>query len=231
MQVIKASAKDTSVAVANVVAFGTLGMLCLPYAAHALLASPEQSGLFLGTAVHDTSQVLGSAMTYRQVFDAEEVLKVAAVTKLTRNLFLAGVVPGAAWQYREGASEDYSAPVSPLPATEFGLATFQKFVPGFVVAFVGAAALRSAGDLALQGGSTIAGVDAASFEAAANWIASTGSTVGLGMAMSAVGLRTSATALRGVGPRPFLVGGSGALVVGGTGFTMIKVLEYAGSFP
>ena len=95
---IKATPRETAVAVANVVAFGTFGMLAYPYLAHYLLA-PEsaQVGLFLGTAVHDTSQVLGSAMTYKEVYGDEAALQCAAVTKLTRNLFLAGVIPGLTW--------------------------------------------------------------------------------------------------------------------------------------
>jgi uncharacterized integral membrane protein (TIGR00698 family) len=231
--VINADAKETAVAVANVVAFGTLGMLCYPYVAHALLPGPQQAGLFLGVAIHDTSQVLGSAMTYNQLFNEESVLKAAAVTKLTRNLFLAAVIPGLAWQYRdEGprAEADESraaAPASSRAATMSGLATFQKYVPGFVVAFIGAAGVRSAGDYLLQGGASWGGVDAAAFDAACNAAASAGATVGLGTAMAAVGLATSASALKGVGPKPFLVGGVGALIVGGTGFAMIQALSHA----
>jgi outer membrane protein OmpA-like peptidoglycan-associated protein len=51
-------------AVANVVAFGLFGMLFYPYLAHSLLGSSETIGLFLGTAIHDTSQVVGAALTY-----------------------------------------------------------------------------------------------------------------------------------------------------------------------
>ena len=42
----------------------------------------------------------------------------------------------------------------------------------------------------------------------------------LGTAMAGVGLSTSASSLRGVGWKPFAVGGAGALVVGGTGVTV-----------
>ena len=56
-------------------------------------------GLFLGTAVHDTSQVVGAALTYSQLFSDPAVVKVAAVTKLTRNLFLAAVIPGLVWAH------------------------------------------------------------------------------------------------------------------------------------
>merc|ERR1711907_344849 len=85
---IKAEQQEIGVAVANVVAFGTLGMLTYPYVAHALLESSEQVGLFLGLAIHDTSQVIGSALTYKMVYDDELALQVAAITKLSRNLCL-----------------------------------------------------------------------------------------------------------------------------------------------
>lgn len=54
---IKATQREVAVATANVVAFGLGGMLLYPYVAQAICHSPEQVGVFLGTAVHDTSQV------------------------------------------------------------------------------------------------------------------------------------------------------------------------------
>ena len=60
-----------------VVAFGLIAMLTYPYLAHALLPTSETIGLFLGTAVHDTSQVVGSALTYKQVYGDDVVLRVA----------------------------------------------------------------------------------------------------------------------------------------------------------
>ncbi|EDQ86589.1 uncharacterized protein MONBRDRAFT_28203 [Monosiga brevicollis MX1] len=53
---IRASEQETAVAVANVVAFGTLNMLLMPHVAHALFASSTQAGAFLGLSVHDTAQ-------------------------------------------------------------------------------------------------------------------------------------------------------------------------------
>ena len=88
---------------ANVVAFGLFGMLVYPYLAHALLPGSAAIGLFLGTAVHDTSQVVGAALTYRQIYGDDVVLRVATVTKLTRNLFLAAVIPMLTWLHRASA--------------------------------------------------------------------------------------------------------------------------------
>ena len=64
---IEADEREVAYAVANVVAFGLFGMLIYPYLAHAVLGSSETIGLFLGTAVHDTSQVVGAALTYKQI--------------------------------------------------------------------------------------------------------------------------------------------------------------------
>ena len=65
---IDADEREVAYAVANVVAFGIFGMLAYPYVAHVLLQRSETVGLFLGTAVHDTSQVVGAALTYRQLY-------------------------------------------------------------------------------------------------------------------------------------------------------------------
>jgi len=54
---IRANEKEVGLAVANVVAFGTIAMLTYPYLAHSMFAHSEQVGMFLGTAIHDTSQV------------------------------------------------------------------------------------------------------------------------------------------------------------------------------
>lgn len=47
---------------------------------------------------------MGSALTYNEFYGDEVVLQTAAVTKLTRNLFLAGVIPGLAWHTRKAVA-------------------------------------------------------------------------------------------------------------------------------
>lgn len=218
---IKASQRDTSFAVANVVLFGTIGMLVYPYFAHAVIPSSHQIGIFLGLCVHDTSQVVGSALTYATVFGDEEVLKVATVTKLTRNLFLAGVIPGLTYMTakREGLVEPSS---SLLPS----FAQFKKYFPGFVGGFMGMSALRTVGDVTLaEYGAALGVLDADAWAAATKFVGNElGSHLLLGTAMAAVGLTTSASALKGVGAKPFVVGFAGAAAVGLTGFTSTMIL-------
>ena len=54
-------------------------MFAYPYMAHALLAPRRSRGLFLGTGIHDTSQVMGAALSYKEIFHDERALQVAAV--------------------------------------------------------------------------------------------------------------------------------------------------------
>ncbi len=223
---INAKNRDIAVAVANTVAFGTLGMLAYPYLFNVLCTSSEQVGICLGVGIHDTSQVLGSAMAYKETFDDDVVLKVAAITKLTRNLGLAFAIPGLTYVHAmeqqklsevsgvEGLKK--SAPYL-LGESISGLNTFQKFVPPFLVAFVGMSCLRSTGDYML-------GQDVEVFQHAMNFVGNDLSKYALGTAMAGVGLSTSASSLKGVGWKPFAVGGAGALVVGGTGFAVASMV-------
>jgi uncharacterized membrane protein YadS len=105
----------------------------------------------------------------------------------------------------------------PIGDTISGLATFQKYVPNFLIAFVAMSSLRSTGDFFL-------GQDAETFQQTMNFIGNDLSKYALGTAMAAVGLSTSASSLKGVGWKPFAVGASGALVVGGTGFAVASMV-------
>ena len=64
---IRARHAETAFAVTCVVLFGCIAMLFYPWvASHFLAASPVHAGIFLGTAIHDTSQVIGAALIYSQ---------------------------------------------------------------------------------------------------------------------------------------------------------------------
>jgi uncharacterized integral membrane protein (TIGR00698 family) len=211
---IQAPNKDLAVAVANTVAFGTLGMLFYPYLFHEICSSSEQVGMCLGVAIHDTSQVLGSALSYKETFGDEVAFKVAAVTKLMRNLGLAFAIPALTYKHISSLPKEEEVSSN---ETMSGLMTFSKYVPPFLVAFLGMSALRTVGDAML-------GTDVELYSHAMNLLGNNISTYALGTAMAGVGLCTSASSLKGVGWKPFAVGGSGALVVGATGFTVASLL-------
>jgi uncharacterized integral membrane protein (TIGR00698 family) len=213
---IEADEREVAYAVANVVAFGLFGMLVYPYLAHALLPSSETIGLFLGTAVHDTSQVVGAALTYRQVYGDDVVLRVATVTKLTRNLFLAGVIPVLIWMHVRGAPGARSAQGASL----------RQYVPGFVLGFLAMAVVRSLGDWTVATSGTAFGLwDAASWATITKQLGDYwASQILLGTAMAAVGLNTNLAVFKGVGLKPFAVGMAGALAVGAVGMLMAVLL-------
>ncbi len=204
--VIEAEEKEVAYAVANVTCFGLIGMLVYPYLAPHILATSEQIGLFLGTAIHDTSQVMGAALTRKEVFHDDISFRVATVTKMTRNLFLAVVVPLLSWDYSRKHREDMEK------------VSWTQLLPGFVLGFVGLSLLRTLVDsFALVDPQTWKGiVHLFGDQLGAHWC--------LGMAMSGVGLQTRTDVFKGVGFKPFLVGLVGALFVGLAGLIMASLL-------
>ena len=97
-------------------------MLAYPHVAHALFpeGDSKHKGLFIGLAVHDTAQVMGCAASYAEQYAEEAVVSAAAVAKLTRNVFLAGVVPLMAVRHGGAA----------------GASSFAAALPTFVLGFV-----------------------------------------------------------------------------------------------
>ena len=214
---IEADEREVAYAVANVVAFGLFGMLAYPYLAHALLGSSETIGLFLGTAVHDTSQVVGAALTYKQVYADDVVLRVATVTKLTRNIFLAAVIPILTWMHVKNQRAS--------GATGTSGARLSSLVPGFVIGFLLMAVVRSVGDWTLGSNGAAFGIwNAASWASITKQLGDYwASQILLGTAMAAVGLNTNFAVFKGVGLKPFAVGMAGALVVGAVGMIMAVI--------
>ena len=69
-------------------------MLLYPYFANFYFEGNSLfAGLFLGTAIHETSQVAAAGLIYEQQFNSPETLNIATVTKLIRNTFLIVMIP------------------------------------------------------------------------------------------------------------------------------------------
>src|SRR5688572_16063311 len=124
--VIRARHVETAFAVTCVVLFGCIAMLFYPWLASQVFAtSPVHAGIFLGTAIHDTSQVIGAALIYSQQLGAPDALSAASVAKLLRNLSIAVLIPAAAWfMHRRSGS------------TEENTGARARVVPVFVIGFV-----------------------------------------------------------------------------------------------
>ena len=94
---------------------------------------------------------MGAALTYGQLYGDEVVIKVAAVTKLTRNLFLAALIPGLAiYATRTGLVNLHSQ--SDKSSTNSTKINWTKVFPVFISVFVGMTLLRSGGDASLVDG-------------------------------------------------------------------------------
>jgi uncharacterized integral membrane protein (TIGR00698 family) len=203
---IGAEDREVTYAVATVTVFGLLAMLLYPYFAHwAFAGDPVKAGLFLGTSIHETSQVAGAALIYAQVFGQPQAVDVATVTKLLRNVFLVVVVPLLSLMYlsRQARGEGARRP---------GL--LQLF-PTFVLGFLAMAVVRSLGDAGVLAGGKAFGLwDAAAWRQVYGGLNKLGTDVLLASAMAGVGLNTSLAVFRDLGAGPMVLGLASALTVG-----------------
>ena len=213
--VIKARHAETAFAVTCVVLFGCAAMLCYPWVAGRFFASsPVHAGIFLGTAIHDTSQVIGAALMYSQQAQAPAALAAASVAKLLRNLSIAVLVPLAAWLARrhEATGEGHAE-------AHQGLAPHAQLVPMFVLAFLAFIVVRTVGDGLFHQG--------ALWHAVVN-TGYTGSDLFLTCGMTAVGLSVSFTDMWRIGWRPLAAGLVVASLVGVCSLTLtLTLLHFA----
>ena len=203
--VIGAEEREVAYTVANVTLFGLAAMLAYPYLAHGLFGTSSGSvGLFLGTGIHDTSQVMGAALSYKQLFGDERAFQVAAVTKLTRNVFLVAVVPLLAFLHARRSGEKGRS------------VAIGKLFPLFVLGFLAMAIARSLGDAGVSGGGLAFGaLDAGAWARVTKLLGETWASAALGTAMAAVGLTTDLRSLAKLGARPLYVGAASAALVAG----------------
>jgi uncharacterized integral membrane protein (TIGR00698 family) len=217
---IDAEDEEVAYAVAVITIFGLLATLVYPFASNVIFGGDAaRVGLFLGTSVHDTSQVVGSAKVYADVFGAPLALDVATVTKLVRNVFMAAVIPFMAFYYaRKTASRVEGAGKK---------TSFVKLLPLFVVGFVLMAMVRSIGDVGINRGGSAFGIwGGAAWEGIYTFVKTSAGNL-LVVALAGVGLSTDFRAFKGLGFKPFVVGLGAALVVGVVSFVAITLL---GSF-
>lgn len=206
--VIGAKQNETSYAVACIALFGLLAMLFYPPLARELFAGDASAaGIFLGTSVHDTAQVIGAGMAYEQLYGPSATLETATVTKMLRNLSMLIVIPLVSiWYHRRSASS--------------GAATnWTSMVPLFVIGFAAMSLLRTVGDMG--GGRAFGVLNAGDWQQLLGW-ASFASSFFLTAAMAAVGLSTNLKDIVRIGPRPLLMGLFAALAVGAASTALLK---------
>ena len=193
--VIKASKNEVSYAIANITLFGILSMLIYPYFANLYFdGDPLLIGLFLGTSIHETSQVAAAGLIYDQQFNSPETLNIATVTKLIRNTFLIIMIPLFAILYNRGKTKEKSYSIISI-------------FPYFVLGFVGMIILRNLGDEIFVNNNKDNWIEIINFIKIL-------SKIFLTMAMAAVGISINLSELKSMGYKPFIVGLIAAVTVG-----------------
>lgn len=197
---IKAKEEETSYAVAVIALWGVAAIFIYPTIARQLPITDQQFGVFAGTAIHSTPQVVGAGFVY-----SKEAGETATAVKLVRNCFMAPLAMLIALWYtrKHAASADGSAKVN-----------YARAFPWFLFAFFIASWLGTNGYVTKEWftlGDYHIGID--QFTAAGRFL------IVLGMA--GVGLNTDLGSIRRVGLKPLFVGLAGAVVVAGVSAGMI----------
>ncbi|MEV0284133.1 MULTISPECIES: putative sulfate exporter family transporter [unclassified Kribbella] len=162
-------------ALATIFTFNVVAVLTFPPLGHLMGLSPEAFGLWAGTAINDTSSVVAAGYAYSQQAGDQ-----AIVVKLTRSLMLVPIV--LTLVVLKSRRDARTSSAQRLP--------WRKLVPLFLIGFIAASGLRSAGLVPLS------------------WLP-TLSTIGtflITSALVAIGLSLRPKELRDTGPRALLLG-------------------------
>ena len=212
--IIEAKKAEVTYAIANITIFGVIVMFLYPYLAHYMFDGNTKSiGLFLGTAIHETAQVIASGLIYEQHYKNTNILEIAAVTKLVRNTFLLVMIPSVIYFFNSrNENKRYS---------------IIKIFPLFIVGFLLMSLIRSTGDYIF------------SIYAMENlyeiWIKFIDviillSSVSLGIAMASLGLMTNIKEILKMGLKPFIIGFIAASAAGIVSFFIIKLFSLINLF-
>jgi uncharacterized integral membrane protein (TIGR00698 family) len=179
-------AKRNAVAysLATIFTFNVVAVLLFPPLGHLLGLSPEAFGLWAGTAINDTSSVVAAGYAYSQQAGDQ-----ALVVKLTRSLMLVPIVLTLVLLKTRREARVASAGSAGTESVKPRL-PWRKLVPLFLVGFIAAAGLRSAGLVpnSWQSGLSLTG------------------TILITSALVAIGLSLRPAELRKAGLRPLLLG-------------------------
>ena len=206
--VINAKKTEIAYAIANITLFGVIAMIFYPYFTEWYFGEDDlRAGLFLGTSIHETSQVAAAALIYDQQFNSPETLNVATVTKLIRNTFLVLMIPLFAFLYNRGKMKG-------------GSYSILNIFPYFVLGFISMIILRNLGDQ----------IFLIENEKQFYWInfielMKIFATTFLTMAMAAVGISINLSELRLMGYKPFIVGLIAAVIVGFISLIYIEIIS------
>jgi uncharacterized integral membrane protein (TIGR00698 family) len=211
--VIEAASTDVAYAISTIFLFNIAAVLVFPLVGHAIGMSQQSFGLFAGTAVNDTSSVVATATTY-----GTAAANHAIVVKLVRTLMIIPICLGLAGLTARRQRAELAAPAREPELALVGVGVSSggstgvvggttasastsasarmsplrvvRLVPWFLIGFVVAAGLNSAGVIPSGSHGSLQRV----------------SVFLVAVALSAIGLSTNVPALRKAGPKPVLLG-------------------------
>jgi len=192
---IKAKEEETSYAIGTITLWGLAAILFYPKIAQLLAASDIQFGVFAGTAIHATPQVVGAGFIFSDLAG-----KTATAVKLVRNCFMAPLAFFIAAWFTKVSLDSAKKEKKRVNAA--------KAFPWFLFGYFIMAGLNTAGYF------TRAGIDGLT------WLG----RFLIIISMAGIGLNTVLSAFKKVGLKPLLVGLLGALVVAGVSITMIALV-------
>ncbi len=190
--VTEGSDEDVAYAIAVVTLFGSASMLLYPVG-NAWMHMPAQAyGLWAGSSIHETAQVLAASFQGGAISG-----RFGAVSKLSRVMLLAPVVLTLGWaaRRRDGAASGKARAVP---------------VPLFLVGFIAAICINSAGILPASATQAVVKID----------------QFLLALSLGAMGLETSFRKVREAGLRPMLLGSGAWLFISAFSFTLIRCLAW-----
>lgn len=200
--VIEADEEEVSFAVATITLFGLLAVIVYPLIGHLLNLPDRAFGLWSGTAVNDTSQVIAVSAIYSDLAQ-----NFATIVKLTRNTLMAPLILVIGLIYNRLITKKASIEGN-APRVKIG-----QLVPGFVVGFILMSLFRTLGvtlgflpQNTSEPGQLIMAANILNFMDATSKFA-------ILMALSAVGLSTDLSSLKRIGLKPLLVGTFVALLL------------------
>lgn len=190
---IGAKEEEVSFAVAVITLFGLIAVVIYPIIGQALGLGNTAFGLWAGTAVNDTSQVVAVGAAY-----SPEALSVATIVKLMRNTIMAPlIILMGLFLRNEVSSKDASSSVVPRGGI---------LIPWFVIGFLTMSLVRTSGislgilprDIAEPGALQTAARVLGAFDAIAKFAILT--------ALAGVGLGTRLQVVFKIGMKPFILG-------------------------
>lgn len=204
--VIEAEEKDVSYAIGTISLFGLAAMFFFPMVGKFLDLSHSIFGLWAGTAIHATPQVVAAGYMY-----GETAGQVATVAKLTRNIFMAPAVFLIGLAYMKKRVERGE---NPSPKIQYS-----KALPLFLYGFIALAIVRTIGD-----GTDF--IPASHWRGMVNHIHESGKFLIL-IAMAGIGLTTRLNAMRQIGARPFVVGLMASILLATLSLLLIQLLNFS----